>query len=71
MLDASSRHQHGGALSRCPASTMNERERNMSEKMYLVCDDCGEAFDSIDTASGHKCGSEDAAFYITPESEAF
>lgn len=38
---------------------------------YIVCNQCGEAFDSIIPASGHAgtCGS-DAGFDIEPESVA-
>lgn len=38
---------------------------------YIVCNQCGEAFDSIIAANGHAgtCGS-DQGFDIQPESEA-
>ena len=42
------------------------------EKLYLVCRQCGEAFDEIGTAASHEpgtCGS-DQGFDILPESEA-
>lgn len=52
---------------------------NVTEKQYLVCFNCGEAFDSITTAHEHGtadpsgsagwCG--DDGFSIVPESEAF
>ena len=44
----------------------------ITEQMYLVCRQCGEAFDSIDTATSHLpigCGS-DQGWDILPESEA-
>lgn len=41
------------------------------EKMHLVCD-CGEAFDTIETAAVHRYGDDDCglSFRILPESEA-
>lgn len=39
------------------------------EKMYLVCE-CGEAFDSIETAAAHSPMIGDRSFTIQPESEA-
>ncbi len=49
------------------------------EKLYLVCNGCGEAFDEIQTAQEHGqfvpgmdpswCGED--GFAILPESEAF
>ena len=62
---------HGNGEGRCQQSIQ-------SEKLYLVCDNCGEAFDSIITAQEHGhsdlsgsagwCG--DNGFSIMPESEA-
>jgi hypothetical protein len=41
------------------------------ETVYLVCDDCGEAFDSIETAYGHMHDSMiDPRWALLPESEA-
>lgn len=41
------------------------------ETMYLVCDDCGEAFDSMVTAQEHFDDEMiEPRFFIRPESEA-
>jgi hypothetical protein len=43
------------------------------EQVYLVCRQCGEAFDSMESAAGHepgRCGS-DQGWDLLPESEAF
>ena len=40
------------------------------EQMYLVCDSCGEAFDSIETAAVHDPSGHEALWRILPESEA-
>jgi hypothetical protein len=42
------------------------------EKMYLVCNSCGEAFDEIETAYSHDYPESDCgdSFRIAPESEA-
>ncbi len=42
----------------------------MDEKLYLVCRECGEAFDSIEAAFTHMCELGDATYAILPESEA-
>jgi hypothetical protein len=42
-----------------------------AEKMYLVHHQCGEAFDSLETAVQHACtGSEQTLWELLPESEA-
>jgi hypothetical protein len=40
----------------------------MTEKMYAVCHDCGEAFDDLNVAYDHHSTHND--FSILPESEA-
>lgn len=53
--------------------SMQEREANIPEKMYLVCRQCGEAFDSIVVvAEVHNPCPEgsDQGWDILPESEA-
>lgn len=42
----------------------------MDETLYLVCDECGEAFDSIKTAADHDEEVHGTGFTIKPESEA-
>jgi ribosomal protein L31 len=48
----------------------------MEEKLFLVCDSCGEAFDEMTTAKDHEvtCEAESdnrIEYSILPESEAF
>lgn len=52
------------------------RQRH-EEKLYLVCEDCGEAFDAIETAHAHECEYNadrrdwiESGYKIKPESEA-
>jgi len=43
------------------------------EKLYLVCENCGEAFDELQAAKAHEIfmGCEDETVYrVLPESEA-
>lgn len=43
------------------------------QKSYLVCDGCGEAFDTIETANDHELSPDcpnEATYTIKPESEA-
>jgi hypothetical protein len=46
------------------------------DKLYVVCSECGEAFDDLNTARAHedsfnRCSSEDATYAIRTEEEAF
>jgi len=43
-----------------------------TEKLYLICVDCGEAFDTLETAKAHEDSSECSNTYdLSYESEAF
>ena len=43
------------------------------EKLYLVCQECGEAFDEITTAKAHEPNGQYycSTYELLPESEAF
>jgi hypothetical protein len=44
------------------------------ETVFLVCQDCGESFDSIEPASTHDCELNEElipTYLLMPESEAF
>jgi hypothetical protein len=49
-------------------------ENPPQEKLFLVCDECGEAFDTLRYASNHTCTDDMAnmntTYTIKPESEA-